>query len=1099
MYGDPPSRRSRDPPSSSSSLSSAQSNRRKPREQVHNTNTSARRNPPKSHYLLDDFDNHRNNPQSYSSSQYYKHRHDPNSAYRSGVDSDRPTLRKRGSSSDRIDEPSHYRHDRYSNGHTREHFAMPRIRHSSKKNTATSRLSRIFALVIMCMFMIWGSFWGIEIVFGLARRAYNVIFGRRDPDSSSGNQLEKPQSVLGSEDSLSPIQGLRGFTVEFSDAQNMSSQPDSEIPESLSIHDLNAKSHLLKAEGRQIINDRPMENDEFGKGDKAYMGQDSTNDFFFAGGVTEKKRIVNTRGSIETISYPAHSYALLPALLDSNPFAISIWIFLSPLKKKKEKDVMLEDNHLPRVIVSTRSRNHRGCNSDVFGESSASGFVLYAQPYHHDIEEGDGDANAYQIVLEYALAGDKLCRALIGSNKKDLLVREGQWHHVTVFATQISNEGDERISLYINGDLAGRKAQEPRRFHSSKPESKTTVGRYSMHDGSSSSKSFDLGGRVGMLSFWETGGDPLYSTISKRMKILSESDEDHVVRAINRAAFDTRAIQELSLQGLTVKEPTLLYTFDGRNEKETTNELYSESLRLVSEVMSGRNGTIMTDLIDGMPAHQRQAFIAQGPNRYPEYKDGTFVPPKLKESKRQELNEIARARSGVVKKAMQHAWSGYKKYAFGRDELLPLSNGGQDNWGGMGTTLVDSLSTLWIVGMKEEFWEARDWVRDYLDFGKVDKGVSVFETTIRNLGGLLSAYDLSGDKVFLEKADDLGMRLRRAFESRTGIPYGEIELFDGGRAYNTGWHPNEAVLSEIGTLQVEFRYLAKVTGKSEYATDVMRALDELLKLDAESGLYPTFIHNTKQELSFGNNEISIGAMGDSFYEYLLKVWLQGGKKEMKYRRMYDKSINGILDKLVHMSRPNYLTYVAERKGDRVIHKMDHLSCFLGGNLALGAYTHPDGLDSRIAQRQLKTGKQLAYTCYQMYARSKSGLSPEYVKFDTARDDFVKGHAPYFILRPETSETFYILYHLTKDPIYREWGWEIFQAIEEYCKTDAGYAAIRDVDTMKQDNRMESFFLAETLKYLYLLQDDTNEIDLLTRHVFNTEAHPLRLLSLAPNP
>ena len=132
----------------------------------------------------------------------------------------------------------------------------------------------------------------------------------------------------------------------------------------------------------------------------------------------------------------------------------------------------------------------------------------------------------------------------------------------------------------------------------------------------------------------------------------------------------------------------------------------------------------------------------------------------------------------------------------------------------------------------------------------------------------------------------------------------------------------------------------------------------------------------------------------------------------------------------------------------------------------------------LAQRQLRTGKQLAYTCYQMYARSKSGLAPEYVKFDSAKDDFVKGHAPYYILRPETSETFFILYHLTKDPVYREWGWEIFQAIEEHCKTDAGYAAIRDVDTMKQDNRMESFFLAETLKYLYLLQDDTADIDLL---------------------
>jgi len=399
-----------------------------------------------------------------------------------------------------------------------------------------------------------------------------------------------------------------------------------------------------------------------------------------------------------------------------------------------------------------------------------------------------------------------------------------------------------------------------------------------------------------------------------------------------------------------------------------------------------------------------------------------------------------------------------------------------------------------MLGMKEDFWEARDWVNDHLDFGAVKDGVSVFETTIRNLGSLISAYDLSGDAVFLAKADDLGGRLMRAFESRTGVPYGEVELFDGGQAYNARWHANSAILSEIGTLQVEFRYLATVTGKGEYATNAMRALDELLKLDAESGLYPTYISNTKGELSFGNSDISLGAMGDSFYEYLLKVWLQGGRQETKYRLLYDKSINGILNKLIHTSQPNLLTYVAEIKNNRVIHKMDHLSCFLGGTLALGAFSHPDGLESAIAQRQLKVGKQLAYTCYQMYARSKSGLAPEYVKFDNAKQDFVNG-ARYYILRPETVETFFVLHHLTKDPIYREWGWEIFQAIEEHCKTEAGYAAIRNVDTMEQDDRMESFFLAETLKYLYLLQDDATEIDLLNTHVFNTEAHPLRLLNL----
>eukprot|EP00581_Thalassiosira_minuscula_P002038 CAMPEP_0183736060 /NCGR_PEP_ID=MMETSP0737-20130205/48414_1 /TAXON_ID=385413 /ORGANISM="Thalassiosira miniscula, Strain CCMP1093" /LENGTH=1144 /DNA_ID=CAMNT_0025969973 /DNA_START=41 /DNA_END=3475 /DNA_ORIENTATION=- len=1142
MYGDPPAstsspRRGNDP-----QPSLPFSNGRRPRGQMHNN--PPKRPPPQQnngHYLHSDSkkSNHRAATQRYQSSppshsNYYQLRHDPNAnvVYHNSAARDRhQTLRRRGSSP-RLEDTLLYRQEKVYNNDNGEKVELPPRRNRQKhqhqqpasKSISTTRLSRIVTLIIMCILMLWALFWGVGMGLGLARSAFNMIFSSRRyhryHQDISYEMEEESESDLGSESEIdiedSQSQGLRGFSVQFSDAHNTTHDP--EAPKGLSIHDLNAKSHELKAKGRQIINDRPMENDEFGKGDKAYMGKDSTEDFFYAGGMKEMARVVNAKGKIEMVEYPAHSYALLPLSLDARHFAISVWVFLTPsVRSGSEKDGTSyeEDRRRPRVILSTRSRDKKGCSSQVFDEWPAAGMVLYAQPHFEDNVKGNNDPKAYRIIFEYALTNNKSCRTLIGSNVKDMLVREGQWHHIVLFATHTSGT-DERISLYVNDNLAGRHAQESHRLPSYKMESKTTVGRYTTQDGPEFvplKNNFDLSGRVGMLSFWETGDRPLLSKVSNQMKIKSESEEDHVVKSLNRAGFDIRAIRELSNQGLTVKAPTLLYTFDKGNQSKATDDLYTEAPRVVNEVILGRNGTIISehqmkgvpeakavdDLTKGIPKHQRTAFVPSGGNRYAEYRDGTYVPPYLKETARSELNKLARMRKGIVKKAVEHVWKGYKKYAYGKDELLPLSNSGQNNWGGMGTTLVDSLSTLWIVGMKDEFYQARDWVRKNLNFDKVEGAVSVFETTIRNLGGLLSAYDLSGDKVFLEKADDLGMRLMRAFESRTGIPYGEVELFDGGRSYNTGWHSNEAVLSEIGTLQVEFRYLAKATGKSEYATDVMRALDELLKLDAENGLYPTFIYNTKQELGFGNSEISIGAMGDSFYEYLLKVWLQGGKREMKYRRMYDKSINGILEKLIHMSRPTYLTYVAELKRDRVIHKMDHLSCFLGGNLALGAYTHPDGLDSVIAQKQLRTGKQLAYTCYQMYARSKSGLSPEFVKFDTPKDDFVKGHAPYYILRPETTETFFILYHLTKDPVYREWGWEIFQAIEEHCKTDAGYAAIRDVDTMQQDNRMESFFLAETLKYLYLLQDDSTEIDLLNTHVFNTEAHPLRRLNLVPGP
>lgn len=481
----------------------------------------------------------------------------------------------------------------------------------------------------------------------------------------------------------------------------------------------------------------------------------------------------------------------------------------------------------------------------------------------------------------------------------------------------------------------------------------------------------------------------------------------------------------------------------------------------------------------------------------------SIIPP------RAQANAMTRSRRANVQSAMFHAWNGYKSLAWGYDELRPISGRGVNNWGGMGTTLVDSLDTLWLMGMKDEFWEARDWVRDKLQHGDTAPNnkelsssaltVSVFETTIRNLGGLLSAYDWSGDRIFLKRADELGSKLLNAFDSPTGIPYGETDL-NSRHSFNSQWHSKFAVLSELGTLQLEFRYLAKVTNKREYAKKTMKVIDLIYQLESKSGLYPQYIKNEGSKPELGNNSrVSLGAMGDSFYEYLLKVWLQGGRTEHRYRSMYDRAMDGMHELLLQESTPGGLTYIAEMQWgseNQLDHKMDHLACFMGGNLALGAYSHPNGLKSAKAQRDLKAGKALAYTCYQMYTRTKTGIAPEFVRFHQKKDFSVPGSAPFFILRPETAETLFLLHRLTGDPIYQEWGWQIFRSIEEHCRTDHAYGSLRDVDNPNKglDDKMESFFLAETLKYLYLLQDPDCEIDVLNKHVFNTEAHPLRMLN-----
>jgi len=480
------------------------------------------------------------------------------------------------------------------------------------------------------------------------------------------------------------------------------------------------------------------------------------------------------------------------------------------------------------------------------------------------------------------------------------------------------------------------------------------------------------------------------------------------------------------------------------------------------------------------------AYEPKGGKRYSEYKDGGS-PFNITKSDKEYSDKLARERREHVRNGMKHAWNGYKTYAFGFDELLPVSGEKQNNWGGLGTTLIDSLDTLWLMDMKHEFWEARDWVNDELSFDAPDSEVSVFETTIRNLGGLLSAYDLSGDICFLDKAKDLGNRLIKAFSTPSGIPYGSVNLRSNSKPRDVRVAGGRAIISEIGTLQIELRYLSKATGDKSFAIKAEKVIEILKYLQPKNGLFPIFITNMSFTPHFLGKKITFGGLGDSLYEYFLKVWLQGGRTESMYRIMYDKSIEGMHDELLKQSPQSGLWYIATYDNGRMDRNMEHLVCFMGGLLALGAYTDPLGLDSERAQRDLNTARKLTYTCYQMYAHFDTGISPETVRFNY---DIVAKDAQY-MLRPEAVESFFVLSFLTSDPIYREWGWEVFQSIEKFCKTDIAYGALKDVrrKDLKPENRMESFFLAETMKYFFLLFDPDTNIDILQQSILNTEGHP----------
>merc|ERR1719468_281804 len=387
--------------------------------------------------------------------------------------------------------------------------------------------------------------------------------------------------------------------------------------------------------------------------------------------------------------------------------------------------------------------------------------------------------------------------------------------------------------------------------------------------------------------------------------------------------------------------------------------------------------------------------------------------------------------------------------------------------------------------MKDEFDKARDWVAENLDFNRMSGDVSVFETNIRYVGGLLSAYALTGDEVFREKATHVAEKLRPAFNSPTGIPYALTNMRTGN-SKNYGWASGgSSILSEFGTLHMEFAYLSDITGDPAYKNLVERVRTVVLESSRPRKLYPNYLNPKTGK--WGQQHTSMGALGDSFYEYLLKEWLRSGKEDTVAKGMFDQAAIDIENEMVKTSVSG-LTYFAEQKYGRLEHKMDHLACFGGGMYGLAAHEERD----ENSNRWMEIAKGITNTCHESYDRTDTKLGPEAFRFTEAVEArAMKANERYYILRPETIESYFIMWRLTHDQKYRDWGWEAVQALEKHCKSPGGYSGLKNVyqGNALKDDVQQSFFLAETLKYLYLLFSDDDLISL-DEWVFNTEAHPL---------
>jgi mannosidase alpha-like ER degradation enhancer 2 len=413
-----------------------------------------------------------------------------------------------------------------------------------------------------------------------------------------------------------------------------------------------------------------------------------------------------------------------------------------------------------------------------------------------------------------------------------------------------------------------------------------------------------------------------------------------------------------------------------------------------------------------------------------------------------------------VRQQFLFAWNGYKQYAWGHDELRPLSQTARDWYGrSLLMTPVDALDTMTLMGLNDEAAQTRDYIAKNLTFNQ-DIYVKNFEITIRLLGGLLSNYQLSGDKRLLDLAEDLGNRLLPAFNSPTGMPYVFVNLKTGA---TRGAISNPA---EIGTLLLEFGTLSKLTGKPVYYDKAKRALVAVYDRRSPLGLVGTSIN-----VETGNwidTTSHISGMIDSYYEYLLKASILFDDKDCEH--MWTQSVAALNHYLAEDVRGElWYGQLDMNTGKRLSTHYGALDAFFPAVLALSG--------------DINRARRLQDSSHKMW--NVAGIEPEEIDYST-----MKITAPGYPLRPEIIESTYYLYFFTADPKYLDMGQTYFDGLQKYCRTKAAYAGLKNVETKEKANSMESFFLAETMKYLYLLYAPRTALDL-KQSVLNTEAHPLK--------
>lgn len=448
-------------------------------------------------------------------------------------------------------------------------------------------------------------------------------------------------------------------------------------------------------------------------------------------------------------------------------------------------------------------------------------------------------------------------------------------------------------------------------------------------------------------------------------------------------------------------------------------------------------------------------------------------------------------KANAVKEAFLHAYNSYKTFCWKHDELQPITKKCKDTLNA-GLTIVDSITTLYIMNLTKEYREARDFIAN--DF-KPNGRWSLFEFIIRFVGGFISIYQLSNDKIFLDKAIQCTDAILPLFNSDGFYSSGfNLNTDENGKITATSTTRTKSFnLAEIGTYQIEFLTLTALTGDTKYMDLALKVYKKLWKDNPKRSILKSATENQLDERKNRRNKDlprHLGAGTDSYFEYIIKSYILTNGVSPRILKQHMKIVQEMRDTLLFETKNLHLIGMGVLKHDDLQPMIEHLATFVPGMVAIGTVKN-----NNKKVEDLKLAGEIVDTISYVMNNTVAKLMPEKVSFNLYEENMKKEFqiiSNEYLLRPESVESIFYMFRFTGEQKYRDIAWNFFVGINESCRVKNGFVSVNGLDKQVSPiDIMDSWFLAETLNYLYLTFTDTRLISP-AEWVFNTESHPLHV-------